>query len=539
MDPQRFDLIIIPCYIVDLQKEDNQNELFIDVRSSDINIALLQNKKLIELNREHANIQFSVGDIYLGKVKRLMPGLNAAFIDIGYKKDAFLHYLDLGAGFQTLNKFLHIGLQTKQNPIKLNKITLEPDIDKNGKITDVLSVGQYVLVQIAKEPISSKGPRLSSEISLAGRNLVVMPFNTKVSISQKIKSLEEKTRLKKLIESISPNNFGVIVRTVAEKKMVAELDKELSNLVEKWDKLFKKLPGAKPPQLMIGEVNRTTAILRDILNSSFNQIVVNDQTVFEEVKFFIEEIAPEKKKIVKLYSEKEPIFDFYGIEKQIKTAFGKTVPMKNGAYLIVEHTEAAHVIDVNSGNRSNSEQGQEENAFEVNMIAAEEVARQLRLRDMGGIIIVDFIDILNEKNKKRIYEKVKDCMSEDRAKFHVTPLSKFCIMEITRQRVRPEMEIKTAEVCPLCKGSGKISASINLIDEIENNIKFILKREKHKFLRIKTHPFVSAYLNKGWFKSTRKTWQKQYKCKIEILPMIAYSYMEYHFFNSQDEELFY
>jgi ribonuclease G len=524
---------------VDLQKEDNQNELFIDVRSSEINIALLENKKLIELNREHANIEFSVGDIYLGKVKRLMPGLNAAFVNIGYKKDAFLHYLDLGVGFQTLNKFLHLGLQTKQNISNLRKIKIEPDINKNGKISDVLTVGQYVIVQIAKEPISSKGPRLTSEISLAGRNIVLMPFNNKISISHKIKSVEEKTRLRKLIESISPDNYGVIVRTVAEKKMVAELDKELSNLVDKWETIYKKLNSAKPPQLLMGEVNRTTAILRDILNSSFNQIVVNDQAAFDEIRYFIEEIAPEKKKIVKLYSDKEPIFDFYGIEKQIKTAFGKTVPMKNGAYLIIEHTEAAHVIDVNSGNRSNSEQGQEQNAFEVNMIAAEEVARQLRLRDMGGIIIIDFIDIQDEKNKRKIYERVKQCMEGDRAKFHVMPLSKFCIMEITRQRVRPEMEIKTAEVCPTCKGSGKISASINLIDEIENNLKFILKKEKHKYLCIKTHPFVSAYLNKGVFKSTRKTWQKKYKCTIEVLPMIAYTYMEYHFFNSKNEELFY
>ncbi len=524
---------------MDLQKDDIQAELYLDVRSSDINIALLHNKKLVEINREHANIEFSVGDIYLGKVKRLMPGLNAAFVDIGYKKDAFLHYLDLGAGFQTLNKFLHLGISKKQKTVNISKITPEPDIDKNGKITDVLSVGQYVLVQIAKEPISSKGPRLSCEISLAGRNLVLMPFTSKTSVSQKIKSVEERTRLRKLIESITPENFGVIIRTVAEKKMVAELDKELNSLLEKWDNLYRSLPNLKPPVLVIGEVNRTTAILRDILNSSFNQIVVNDELTYEEIKNFISEIAPEKKKIVKYYSDKEPIFDHYGIEKQIKTAFGKTVPMRNGAYLIVEHTEAAHVIDVNSGNRSNSEQDQEANAFDVNMIAAEEIARQLRLRDMGGIIIVDFIDIHDDKNKKKVYEKMKECMEGDRAKFHIVPLSKFCIMEITRQRVRPEMEIKTSEVCPVCKGSGKIGASINLTDEIENTIKYIVKKENLSSLILKTHPYVSAYLTKGLFNSMRKTWQKSYKCKIKVSPMMSYSYMEYHFFNENGEELIY
>lgn len=524
---------------MDQQKEGIQSEIYIDVKSSEINIALLHNKKLVELNKERSNIEFSVGDIYLGKVKRLMPGLNAAFVDVGYKKDAFLHYLDLGAGFQTLNKFLHLGLSKKHKGVQISRIKSEQDIDKHGKITDVITVGQYVLVQIAKEPISSKGPRLSCEISLAGRNLVLMPFTSKTSVSQKIKSIEERTRLKKLVESITPENYGVIIRTVAEKKMVAELDKELTNLVERWESLLSRLPNAKPPSLLIGEVNRTTAILRDILNSSFNQIVVNDETAFNEIKDFITEIAPEKSKIVKLYNSKEPIFDHFGIEKQIKTAFGKTVPMRNGAYIIVEHTEAAHVIDVNSGNRSNSNQDQEENALAVNLIAAEEIARQLKLRDMGGIIVVDFIDIHDEKNKRKIFDNMKEFMDGDRAKFHITTLSKFCLMEITRQRVRPEMEIKTSEKCPCCKGSGKIGASISLTDDIENNIKYILKKNKAKHIVLKTHPFVHAYLTKGFLKNPRKIWQKAYGCKIEILPMMSYSYMEYHFFNPQDEELFY
>lgn len=522
---------------MDKPKNDIQSDLIIDVNSSEINIALLHNRRLVELNKESSNSEFSVGDVYLGKVKRLMPGLNAAFIDVGYKKDAFLHYLDLGHGFQTLNKFLHIALSNKQRITRLSQITAESDIDKNGKITDVLTVGQYVLVQIAKEPISSKGPRLSCEISIAGRNLVLMPFTSKISVSKKIKSIEERVRLKKLIESITPTNYGVIIRTVAENKMVAELDKELNSLVDKWEDLFKKLPNLKPPKLVIGEINRTAAILRDIVNSSFNQIVINDLETYETVKSFIDEIAPEKKKIVKLYKEKEPIFDHFEIEKQIKTAFGKTVPMRNGAYLVIEHTEAAHVIDVNSGNRSNSEQDQEENALEVNIIAAEEIARQLRLRDMGGIIIVDFIDIHEDKNKKIIYDKMKEFMEGDRAKFHITPLSKFCIMEITRQRVRPEMEITTAEVCPCCKGSGKIGASINLTDEIENNLKFVLKKSKQNVIIIKAHPFVSAYLNQGIFRSIRKEWQKKYKCKLNIYSMMSYPYMEYNFFDKNDEEL--
>ncbi|HOE05628.1 MAG TPA: Rne/Rng family ribonuclease [Bacteroidales bacterium] len=515
-----------------------RNELYIDVRPSDITFALLENKQLVELNREVNNMRFSVGDIYLGKVKRIMPGLNAAFVDVGYEKDAFLHYLDLGPQFLTFNKFLQLALQKKQRRIHMQAIENEPDINKNGKIGDILNVGQFVMVQIAKEPISSKGPRLSAEISIAGRNLVLMPFSDRISVSQKIKSNEEKKRLKQLIQSITPQNYGVIVRTIAETKKVATLDKELKNLAARWESIINKLAGTKPPSLLIGEDDRATVILRDMLNASFHQIVVNDQATYEEIKSFITEIAPEKQKIVKLYTDKPPIFDHFGIEKQIKTLFGKTVPLKNGSYLIIEHTEAAHIIDVNSGNRYNSEQNQEANVTEVNLMAAEEIARQLRLRDMGGIIVIDFIDMHDNQNKLKVLEKMKQCMADDRAKFHVLPLSKFCLMEITRQRVRPEMFIKTAEACPTCSGTGKIGASALLVDEIENSLKYILKKYTFKKITIKTHPFVEAYFNKGWSTLTKK-WRKQYKQKLVVLPMQEYTYMEYHFFNELDEEIIY
>ena len=522
------------------QKVEVQNELYVDVQNSEIKIAMLRNKKLIEFSKETSNSSFAVGDIYLGKVKRLMPGLNAAFVDVGYKKDAFLHYLDLGAGFLNLNKFLNIALSYKQkHSINIRNIAIEPDIDKNGKITDLFTVGQYVLVQIAKEPILSKGPRLTCEISIAGRNLVLMPFNPGISVSKKIKSQEERVRLKNLVEKITPKNYGVIVRTIAETRKVAELDKELNGLIDKWETILKIMPDAKPPKLVIGEVNMTTAILRDIVNTSFNQIVVNDEDTYNDIKNVFEQMSPESKNIVKLYYGSEPIFDHFGIQKQIKTSFGKIVPMKNGAYLVIEHTEAAHIIDVNSGNKANSEQNQEENAMEVNLLAAEEIARQLRLRDMGGIIVIDFIDIHGEKNKKIIYEAFVESMKGDRAKFHITHLSKFCLMEITRQRVRPEIEVKTSEVCPCCKGSGKIEASIILIDEIENNLNYIVNKNKIKNITIKTHPFVAAYLNKGFFSSISKKWQKKYRIKLKILPMMSYSYMETNFFDKFGEQIIY
>ncbi|MGF1584955.1 MAG: ribonuclease E/G [Bacteroidales bacterium] len=511
-------------------------ELVIDVTASEIAIALLDKKQLVELNKQRSNVQFTVGNIYLGKVKKIMPGLNAAFVDVGYEKDAFLHYLDLGPQFQTLNKFIaQIQAKKGKNQI-LQRFKSENDIDKDGKIGNVLSSGQNILVQIAKEPISTKGPRLSSEISIAGRNLVLMPFSDKVSVSQKIESAEERNRLKRLLQSIKPRNYGLIVRTVAEGKRVAELDSELKMLVKKWESVYEKVRGSIAPKLVLQELDRTSTILRDLLNVSFNNIYVNDEILVREIKEYISTIAPEKQKIVKHYSGSAPIFDHFGIEKQIKSLFGKTVSCRNGAYLIIEHTEALHVIDVNSGNRSKTGDNQESNALAVNLIAAEEIARQLRLRDMGGIIVVDFIDMHSQENKQMLFDKMKEFMSEDRTKHNILPLSKFGLMQLTRQRVRPEMNIKTMEKCPTCHGTGEINPSILFTDEIEDRLQTIIQENKVKSLVLKVHPYTEAYLKKGLF-SKRLKWSYKYGCKIKIIPMISYHYMEYRFFNSHDDEL--
>ena len=509
-------------------------ELVINVSSSEIVIALLEDKRLVELRKEKKNIQFSVGDIYLGKVKKVMPGLNAAFVDVGYERDAFLHYLDLGHQFLSFNKFLKLAINSKQKLPALSKIKIEPDIDKEGKISDILTQGQTVLVQIAKEPISTKGPRLSSEISIAGRNLVLLPFTDKVSISQKIKSQDEKVRLKRLLQSIKPKNYGVIVRTVAESKKVANFDSELRELIVKWEIALNKIKTSKPPQLIIGELKQTSAIIRDMLNSSFNNIFVNDESCYLDIVDYIKTIAPEKQSIVNLYKGNLPIFEQYGVEKQIKGHFGKNVALKKGAYLIIEHTEAFHVVDVNSGNRTQSESNQEANAVDVNLLAAEEIARQLRLRDMGGIIVIDFIDMHNSNNRQLLFDKMKELMSNDRAKHHILPLSKFGLMQITRQRVRPVMDVKVLEKCPTCGGSGEITPTLFLDTEIENNILWNIKKVKGNRLTIRVHPYLAAYLNKGLF-SIRLKWCFMFKKRIKIIPMSSYSYLEYHMFNKNSE----
>ena len=512
-------------------------ELIFKVTAENIAIALLEDKRLVELTNERSDVKFSVGDIYLGKVKKIMPGLNAAFVDLGYGRDAFLHYLDLGPQFLSLQKYLDYVISRKGKYTSFQRFKGKQDIDKKGKITNVLKEGQSILVQITKEPISKKGPRLSSEITIAGRNIVLIPFSDKISVSQKIESSSERNRLRKLLQSIKPPNYGVIVRTAAENKKVAVLDTELRKLLSKWETAFNQLKNNNPPKLFLQEIDRTTAIVRDMLNVSINHIYIDDETVYQEIKEYINTIAPENKKILKLYPGKECIFTHFGIDKQIKSLFGRTVSFKNGAYLIIEHTEAMHVIDVNSGNKSKPGNDQETNALEVNMAAAEEIARQLRLRDIGGIIVVDFIDMQKLEHKNMVSNRMRELMAEDRTKNSVLALSKFNVMEITRQRVRPELNIKTTEKCPTCKGKGEITASILFVDELENIIKYVLKNEPGiKYLSLKVHPFVEAYINKG-FRSIRRNWKKKFSCKIKVTEEQSYSFLEYRLFNKNGEDI--
>ncbi len=510
--------------------------MIIDSSVAEVNIALLEDKNLVELHKEHINNNFSVGDVFLGKVKKIMPGLNAAFVDVGHEKDAFLHYLDLGQQFKSLNKYVKLGLQNRAHLVKFEDFKLEPDIEKTGKITQVLTSGQQILVQIAKEPISTKGPRISTEISFPGRYLVLLPFSNKISISQKIKDKEERSRLKRLIQSIVPKNYGIIVRTVAENKKVSELDADLKNLLNRWELIIKRLPNLKAPQKVLSELSRTSAILRDLLNETFNNVHVNDPNIYEEVRTYLERIAPDKKDIVKLYKGKASIFDHFGVDKQIKNSFGKNVTIKSGIYLIIEHTEALHVIDVNSGHRVNKEKSQEENALLTNLEAATEIARQLRLRDMGGIIVVDFIDMHDAKNRRALYQRLKEEMAKDRAKHTILPPSKFGLVQITRQRVRPEMEIQVLEKCPVCGGTGKIKPSIMLIDDIENNLNYLIQEQNEKKLILTVHPFVHAYITKG-LNSLQLQWFLKYKHWVKVIPMKNYHLLEFRFYNKNGDEL--
>ncbi|MDE3743049.1 ribonuclease E/G [Maribacter polysaccharolyticus] len=503
-------------------------ELIVRSSSNAVDFALLKEGKLTELHKEEDNNDFSVGDIFLAKVRKPVTGLNAAFVNVGYEKDAFLHYHDLGPQLSTMLKFIKQVSIGKLKDYSLKNFPMEKDIDKNGSINDVIKSNQSLLVQIVKEPISTKGPRISSELSLAGRYLVMVPFSERVSVSQKIASKEEKDRLKRLVKSIKPKGFGVIIRTVAEGKKVAELDKDLENLLDKWSTMCKKLYKAPTPSKVLVELNRASSILRDVFNDSFSGIHVDDQTLYNQVKDYVQEIAPGKESMVKLYNSPVPIFEKFGIERQIKTSFGRTATMSKGAYLIIEHTEALHVIDVNSGNRSNKAKNQEDTALEVNMLAASEIARQLRLRDMGGIIVIDFIDMIKAPHRRKLFDHLRDEMKDDRAKHKILPPSKFGLVQITRQRVRPEMNIKTTEVDPNIAGK-EIEAPIVLIDKINVDLEKLLKGPKKDCkITLNIHPFIAAYLTKG-FPSIRTKWFLDHKKWIKIQPRDAYTYLEYRF----------
>jgi len=512
-------------------------ELIVRTNSDTVDFALLKDGRLIELHKENElsknEKSFNIGDIFLAKIRKPIPGLNAAFVNIGHEKDAFLHYQDLGSNFLSLMKFIKLVSTGKTKKFSLKNFPLEPEINKTGAIADVLKTNQSILVQIVKEPISTKGPRITSELSFAGRFVVLIPFSDKVSISQKIESKEEKDRLKRLVKSIKPEGFGVIIRTVAEGKKGAELDKDLQNLVEKWNAMCQLIPKAHQPSKVLDEMNKSFAILRDLFDDSFTRIFVDNEDLYYQTKEYLEEIAPEKASIVKLYQSKSvPLFEKYHIERQIKTSFGRTVSMYKGAYIVIEHTEALHVIDVNSGNRSNKSESQEETALEVNKLAATEIARQLRLRDMGGIIVIDFIDMKKGEHRKELYDFFVQEMSDDRAKHKILPPSKFGLIQMTRQRVRSEVNIKTEETDPN-NSNGEILAPILIIDKIKTDLE---RFAKHKKLTLSVHPFVAAYLTKG-FPSLRSKWFFECKKWIKIIPRDAYTYLEYHFFDKKGNEI--
>ncbi len=512
-------------------------DLIVSRTPEGVQIALLEDKRLVELHREQPGGQYAVGDIYFGKVRKIMQGLNAAFIDVGGDKEGFMHYLDLGPDYNSVDKYLRLAMNGDKGAQTLANFKIEPVLGKVGNFDNTLKVGQPILVQVTKEPISTKGPKVTGDISIAGHYLVLTPFSNKISISQKIKGSEERNRLRRLMQSIRPQNFGVIVRTVAEGKSVAELDADLRQLMESWKEMTEKLKHVSAPCKVHAELDTTTALLRDILTDDFNSVQVDDQVLYDEARRFISVMSPGKEDIVKLYKMDTPIFEQFGVQRDIRKAFGRIVTIRSGVYLYVEHTEAMHVIDVNSGNHIKAGSGQEDTALQVNIESGLEIARQMRLRDMGGIIIVDFIDMDKAENRKKLFDVMTEAMKPDKARHTILPLSKFGLMQITRQRVRPAVEVDVQEKCPMCDGTGHIKQSLVVVDEIESNLKYLATSQNEHRYTIVTHPYICAYLMRGGLRSLRMKWMRRHRVWLTLKQSEKYGLLEYHFFNAHGDEI--
>ena len=514
-----------------------RSELIVDVKPTSISTALLEDGRLMSLQKESRDASYALGNLYFAKVKKLMPGLNAAFVNVGYGKEAFLHYLDLGSQFGSYSSFIkQVRESGGKRQINLSKMKLQPDIDKHGSVTDVLEAGQELIVQIAKEPISTKGPRLTTEITFTGRFLVLIPFNNKILVSQKIKDRAEKMRLRRLVESIKPKNFGIIVRTSAENKRAAELNSELKVLLKCWEESVSKINYSEAPSLIYEEESRAVSLIRDIFNPDFESIHVNNAEIFEQIHNYVSLIAPDRGDIVKIYSDDQPIFDKFNVTRQMKSSFGKTVSFRSGAYIIIESTEALHVIDVNSGNRSRKTTDQESNALDVNLLAADEIARQLRLRDMGGIIVIDFIDMAKSEHRQALYDHMREVMQKDRARHNILPLSKFGLMQITRQRVRPALDIVTSETCPSCGGKGEVMPSLLFTDRLKDKLDYLVNDLGVKGFIMYVHPFVDAYLKKGLFSIYMK-WRREFGRVFKIMPDQDLAYLQYRVIDKQKQEI--
>lgn len=486
-----------------------QKELVIQSSAKGLDIALLCDGKLMEIHHEENGGEFLVGDMYLGRVKKVMPGLNAAFIDIGYPKDAFLHYHDLGPDVPTLLKFVEDTRLKRVHTHLLSAYQFASPIHKDGQMVDVYKTGDYIMVQIMKEPISTKGPRLTSALAIPGRYVILMPFANHVSVSKKISTHEERTRLKDLITNIKPKGFGVIVRTASENRTVSELDQDIKDLLAKWKDVYNNLRQQK--RILHRESQKVELLLRDMFDDSFERITVDTPALLEELRGYVNGMAPQRKDVVRLYETRKniPLFSELNINRQLQSLFGKIVNIGGGAYLIIEHTEAMHVIDVNSGSKRIKNHDQEETALKTNLEAAAEIARQLRLRDMGGIIVIDFIDMRQAQNRRRLMDEMIDQMADDRAKHTILPPSKFGLVQITRQRVRPENTQADKPVCPMCKGTGNAPPTLMVAEQIEMRMKEITK-EKKGTLRLRVHPYLAAYLTKGW-PSIRLRWMAMHK----------------------------
>ncbi len=517
-----------------------KKEIIINSTANEIRIAITEDGKLAELFVETPEKERMVGDIYVGKVAKVMPGIQAAFIDIGLQQDAFLHFSDIGASLGDYNAMMtdddvdtdedeedegpggyaHPAATTKQNERKQ-----KPEQRRKPEVN--LTKGQDIVVQITKEPVAKKGVRVTSEVSLPGRFLVLLPFDGKIGISKKISSFKEKRRLRKLVRSILPPTFGLIVRTNAENQDEKLFLQDLESLLAKWREIEKGLKEEKAPALLYKDMATTSSVIRDLFSEGVSRVVIDNKKLYREIKAYVSVFSPVMADKIEYYSQKEPIFDVNGVEKEIATTLARKVWLKNGGYIIFDQTEAMTVIDVNSG-RYAAKQEQELNSLKTNLEAAREICRQIRLRDLGGIIVIDFIDIEDEKNKKKVYDEMKKEFKKDRAKATILPLTDFCLMQITRQRIRQSIIHSFTEPCPTCGGSGLIQSKTTIVSKIERWVRRFRSESRELRLTLRVHPSIAEFLEDGTI-SRRRTMMFRFFVFINIETDKSFAIDEFHF----------
>jgi ribonuclease G len=545
-----------------------KKEIVINSTANEIRIAITEDSKLAELFVESPEKERMIGDIYVGKVAKVMPGIQAAFIDIGLKQDAFLHFSDIGSSLGDYNSLLgdDSDVDTSEEG-EDEPQTFQPHTPGNGSNSSTavetvveappaqtherhdrhsrperprrqvnLTKGQEIIVQIIKEPIGKKGVRVTSEVSLPGRFLVLLPFDGKIGVSKKIASFKEKRRLRKLVRSILPPTFGVIIRTNAENQDEKVFLQDLESLLETWREIEKTVKEETPPALLYKDMATTSSVIRDLFSDDVTRVVIDNKKLFKEIRTYVKLVSPSMVEKIEYYGKREPIFDVYGVEKEIAGLLSRKVWLKSGGYIIVDHTEAMTVIDVNSG-RYAAKQEQEQNSLRTDLEAAREICRQIRLRDLGGIVVIDFIDVEEEKNKKKIYDEVKKEIRKDRAKMTVLPLTEFCLMQITRQRIRQSVIHSFTEPCPVCGGSGLVQSKTTIVSQIERWIKRFKAESKEFRLRLRVNPSIAAHLSEGTISRLAKI-KFRFFVRIKLEPDKSLPVDEFQFISiKQDKDI--
>ncbi|GBD86881.1 ribonuclease G [bacterium BMS3Abin03] len=476
-------------------------EIIINSTSTQTRVAITEDGNLVDFFVDYPENRRMVGDIYLGRVARVLPGIRAAFIDIGMKHDAFLHFSDIGERTHQIQEML--GEDVPVDDDEDNSSNQNDRYSDNRQSVPKLFKGQEIIVQITKEPVNNKGVRVTSSISLPGRYCVLLPYDNKTGISKKITDFRERRRLRYIARSILPKNFGLIIRTVAKHQSEKAMRDDLQNLLKQWEEIKETAQSETPPALIYQDLNTTSSVIRDLFNSEVSKVFIDSKKLFREIKNYVKMVQPGMLDKVELYKSSRGIFDEFNIDKQINTLMGRKVPLPSGGYLIIEHTEAMVVIDVNSGRYAKSRE-QEQNSLRTDLEAAREIVRQMRLRDIGGIIVIDFIDLEEEKNRKKIFDELKKEFRKDRAKVSILPMSDFGLVQITRQRIRQNIMQTMKDVCPICLGTGMITKDSHLIYDIEAWLKKLKRNSRERNLIIKCNPATASKLREGKIKSLVK-----------------------------------